>query len=231
LVVLLSATVISAAAVLMFLLLRELRVYTFDVPAYHYDVGIKFPHGIGAAVERGSAGVKLTDGRSEYPLDSIPVFLEGGRTVLLPDSMAVCVPEEGVYGRISYFSTLTEREGGYILRSGEERGEVSGGFMFDGQNRYIFMERAELVWGEGEDERITLEPLSYVTVIYNLRVEIYPRDSESGILLNTGTARVMAYMGGYSVDLSKDIMYMDGRERLLFTDPNLLEPYIKKRVP
>jgi hypothetical protein len=227
LIISLAAAALIMAGALLFMFLRGLRIHKFDSPTYHYDVGVKFAHEAGTVVERADDGITLTDERAEFPLGPIPVFSEGGRSFMIPDNMTVFLPQEGVYGKAGFFATVTENPGGggYTLRSGNDRSAVPGGFLFDGRNQYIFLERAEVVWGEGPDDRVTLEPLSYMTVIYNLRIEIYPRDSEAGILLDTDTARVMAYMSDYSVDLSKDIMYVEGQEMLLFADPNLLKPY------
>ncbi|MDR1329998.1 MAG: hypothetical protein LBK23_10395 [Oscillospiraceae bacterium] len=225
-----GAVIVLLAAALLFLFLRSLRTYKLDSPSFHYDVGVRFPHDKGTVIERTDAEITLTDERAEFPLGPIPVFFEGGRSFVLPDNMTMFLPQEGLYGKAGYFATVTENPGGggYTLRSGADRSSIPAGFLFDGRNQYIFLERAEIVWGDGEDERITLEPLSYMAVVYNLRIEIYPRGAEQGVLLDTGAARVMAYMSDYSVDLSKDIMYIEGQEMLLFADPDLLDPY--KRI-
>jgi hypothetical protein len=222
------AAVIALGGILLWVILREMERHVFSEPTYHHDVGQRFAHGIGTTVVRSDKGITLTDERSVFPQGSIPVFYEERPAMFLTDDMALITPEVNRAGRAGYFSEIAQNaEGGYTLSYGKTKAAFEDGFLFDGKNLYVFLERAEIVWGEGEDERITLEPFSHMVVIYNLRVEIYPRGADDGLLINTELARVMAYFKNYSIDLSKDIFYMDGQEMLLFSDPKMLAPYGK----
>jgi hypothetical protein len=225
-IIIVSATALAAVvAVLLALYLRVLQTYEFAGESYHYDVGTRFSHAAGTKINRLDGRTTLEDGRNVFPLDSIPVFFAGGDKLILPENMAAIVPEESRAGRLEFFSTVEKNPGGGYILKGEKKSTTSeGGFLFDGRDLYVFLEETEISWGDGADEKIKLAPMSYMVVLYNLRVEIYPSGAEDGMLIDTGAARVMAYFRGYSVDLSKDILYRAGQEMLLFTNPSVLIP-------
>jgi hypothetical protein len=223
-----AAVLAAVTAILLSTFLRVMQTYDFKGESLHYDVGTRFAHSAATKINRADGRVTLEDGSDIFPLDSIPVFFKGEHKLIIPENMSIIVPEESRSGKLEFFTTVEERaDGGYLMTpiSGGRRAETDGGFLFDGRDLYIFLEEVEISWGDSADEKITLAPMSYMVVLYNLRIEIYPRDASEGILLDTGMARVMAYFRGYSVDLSKDILYRKGQEMLLFTNPSVLKPF------
>jgi hypothetical protein len=226
-IIIISAVALAAvAAVLLALYMRVLQTYEFSGESYHYDVGTRFSHARGTKIDRVGGEVTLDDGKDVFRIDSIPVFFEGEDKLIVPENMSLIVPEDVKAGKLVFFSTVEERaDGVWELETDGRRAETGGGFLYDGRDLYVFLEEVEISWGDGADEKIKLAPMSYMVVLYNLRVEIYPRGAEDGMLIDTGTARVMAYFRGYSVDLSKDILYREGQEMLLFTNPSALKEF------
>jgi hypothetical protein len=234
-VLIIAVALIGVALLLLYL--RGLRIYTFDVNTYHYDVGVQFRHeAFKTRIVRGKnqniLEDQVTTPENPFPIDSLPVFFENQHRFILPENMSAVIPAVSKVGRVEYFSMVTENaEGdGYVIRAGKTETEIDSGFLFDGKSTYVFLEPADIVWGDGKDEQVHIEAMSFMVVIYNVRIEIYPRDEEEGMLIDTGMARVMAHMNGYSVDLSKDILYWQGQEMLLFSNPAVLNPLGKGDV-
>jgi hypothetical protein len=225
-VLIVVVALIGVALVLLYI--RSLGIHEFDVNTYHYDVGIKFNHEAGKTrIVRGKTRNILEDQvttpENPFPIDALPVVCENVHKFILPENMSAIIPAFSKTGRVEYFSTVTETDAGeYTVRAGKEETMMDSGFLFDGRDTYIFLEPADIVWGDGANEQIHIEAMSYMVVIYNVRIEVYPRDAEEGMLLDTDMARVMAHMDGYSIDLSKDILYWNGQEMLLFTNPAVL---------
>ncbi|MDR2132610.1 MAG: hypothetical protein LBP30_04605 [Clostridiales Family XIII bacterium] len=217
LLVVVAAVLIAAVAWYM----QRMKQFEPGVETYHYDVGVRFEHAADAKISITNRGATLADGNKTYPLSANIVYYAGEKRALITTAM-LAVSRDGRQGRVEYFAEADFGGENPVLRDGDDSIEIEGGFLFDGRDTYLFLEKGTLVVGE---TKLRFTPGACATVTYNANAEIYLQDAAEGISKNTEEKEVTAIMeGGYSIDLGKDILRKDNTELLLFTDPSMLAP-------
>lgn len=168
--------------------------------------------------------MKTSDG-SEDVLSSLPIYYEGTTKMLLPENMVYFMPREGEKYRFNYCSEIDipDNGGNIKLYSDDKEKILSKGFVFDGNDIYIFMEDM-IVNLNNTDYEISAG--SYVEANFYEVVQIYNRKSGEFILHQTNSDVIAtAVNGDYSISLVGDSMTLkDGTKYLLFTEPELLDP-------
>lgn len=184
-----------------------------------YELGQRTDYPGPSRLRRKEGRTVLTSGGAASDLDSAPLYYAGEERLLLPETM-LAVPSQDRLGKLEYFTELSAGETGYAAVRGPARTELPGGFLYDGRDRYLFLEAVTVRWGE---KAVELAPLSWVQVRYNRRVEYYDRAADVCRVEETGKCTVTADAAGYSVDLGADLLtWADGRQLLLFQEPELL---------
>jgi hypothetical protein len=189
---------------------------------YNYDIGYRFDYPGDSKLLKTEQGIVLENEGNEILLEPVPLYYKDQERVLLPMVMVACCPSENRFGRVDYFTELSKNEHGILIKNGKRKISMSGGFLHDGKDLYLFLEKTTVKW---QDKHVILEPFSYAIVIYNQRLELYPSQVEECLLEDTGVCKVMAETeSGYSINLSTDILCRaDGSEQMLFSQPSTIK--------
>lgn len=183
---------------------------------FQYVAGIKVDFSEEATYRNSDGKVSVWDGEDEQELDSIPILYPGTRKMTLPKNMLIMTPAQGDgVKRVNYFTTLKENNGIVTLSYEKKKTQVFGGFLFDGENTYVLLEKMVLHIGA---EEIQMEPLSYVRVIYKQFVEYYNSADESYEWIGIEDTDITAEAeSGYVIDFGKDIIDVGKGEALIYS--------------
>lgn len=224
LVVTLPALVVVLAVVLVLKFAQAAGSYTVEGTAYRYYAGQATRVAEGSVLSRtGEGETIMLSGGSQSELTSIPVYFEDRQAILLPQPM-IYYAADGANGvRVECFSEIRYADhGGASVVSGGKEIPLSGGFLYDGTDTYLFIEPVTLYFN---GYKLELGQLSYLVADYQNSMMVYNR-GDGAMMLEpiTGGARVETVNGRYTVELIEDSMTMgDGTRRLLFTRPELLD--------
>lgn len=151
-----------------------------------------------------------------------PVYQLGTDKLYTLDTMEILRPSVSTAAqRLKGFSVITMRDGEcFVNRS---RKGITDGFLFDGDDIYIFLEPVCVTC---HDKSINLGALSYAVVHYGQFIELYDYSTDSYWKLLLGNQSVAtARAEKYSINLCYDILEIDGGQNLLFGKPELLSDY------
>ncbi len=180
-----------------------------------YSAGTKFQH-----TEKGTF-LKKANGES---ISSRPLYYENKSKLVIPMPYAWITMSAGGASmcRLETFSTVEVNQDGAVkLKDENQSRDEASGFLFDGENTYIFLEPVTLDWEDGSSEITTM---SYVTVQYGGNMNLYVYGKESANLIPIGGKSVKAtFKNGGSINLGTNKLWLpNGTWMLLFTEPELL---------
>ena len=139
-------------------------------PVYTAVNGEKMEWPQGAELIRRKGKTLLKSGRSEQDFQRYPLITEEDGRVILQKSCSLNKTSEQLICRLDYFTAISKDEEGILIsRRGSETRNADG-FIFDNEDTYIFLEAAQLSWGE---ECIEIEPLTIVQVTYMEYLQIF----------------------------------------------------------
>lgn len=198
------------------LFLTNTKAYTLDNDGFQVVGGIAMEYDTGTEFIYDETGATF-DGADDYEyLDSSPLYVLDGDLMVIPEYSIYVNPRAIAYYQIPCFSELEYASSTIINEVG-----VTGGFIFDGQNTYTFLDDMT-VRINGED----VEMGKYSTIsLYSNNVYSYYNFTDGTIVVDTIITNVLkASCSDYSVDLLNDILYTSSNEEiLLFDDPELLD--------
>ena len=212
---------------LVFLVLQFVRVagsYTVKGTAYRYYAGQQTQLADGAVLTREADGVtRVQEGALDAQMTSLPVYYEDRQVVLLPQPMIYYAAGDAMAVRVDCFTELEYRDNGAVTAVADGReADLSRGFLYDGEDTYLFLEPMTLSFN---GYRIELGAMSYVSASYQNDVMVYNR-ADGTMMLETpsGMVTAAAVSGDYTVSLLDDSMTLyDGTKLLLFVRPDLLD--------
>lgn len=193
-----------------------LNSYDPQSATFQYIAGVKVDFSDQAVYRNNQGKVSVRDNGDEHTLDSIPILYQGERKITLPVNMLIMIPTQGTaVKRVNYFTSLTEKNGIVTLEKDKKRADVLGGFLYDGEDTYVFLENTTLYLGS---MKIELEPLSYARVAYKQYVEYYNSADNSHDWVVIGETEVMAKSeSGYTLNLGKDVVDVGSGEILIYS--------------
>jgi len=201
------------------------QAVTLKTPVKVYSLGIEKDFSSDAVMKYTKDGVVIKDGNSkdEYLILNNPVITAEG-DIYLPSNMIYHTgkPEEDL-ARVNYFTKITRNsEGIPVLQRDDEEIPVMKGFMYDGEDLYIFLEETDLYIGLSE---VHLGALSYVKARYRSDLEIYNSLEDEASWISVPESDVMAVTSsGYKINLGTDVLTdSNNKEWLLFTNVNVLK--------
>lgn len=184
--------------------------------------GMVFRWPEGLLLLHNDGGTYLKDREGKRRLDSYPLILEDSGELLLQRSMIWTQTGEDRIKRLDYFGRVGLEEDGAVLSRGQAEARGADGFLYDGEDTYIFLEPVELSWN-GE-RSMTLEPLTVVQVGYRQYIHIYGPGMEPIFEELTQEEVLVRFAGGKRANLATDLYFMpNGTWRLLFMSMELLE--------
>lgn len=221
-----SILLMAAVVVLIFLVIRFQRGVdstTIRGGAYNYfgDTKVEYNGNVKLQYKDGAVTAKTADGKEI--LDSTPLY-DGEGNGLLPRDYIWYDLTTGKIRRISHFAVF-EMDGDMVtIKDGNKTAEDAKGFLFDGQDTYIFLESVVIVAG---DEKVTVPALSYAVSRYgnSLQFYNYKKDGGDSTVLWCGEEdQTASFMDGTVVNLGTDTMYLkNGTWQLLMGDPQVLD--------
>lgn len=215
-VMLIIATAITAVCILK----KDNIVIKDDM--YQYIYGQKYEFKGKTIISRKNDKVTFKNNRNKINLNSKPLYYEDKDKILLPETMAVVMPQDTILKRLNKVSFVEIQDSNsYRVKNSNIDTVLSDSFLFDGKNLYVFLDAVTLSY---DGEEITLSPLSYVSVVYDRSIEIfdYKNKKYTNKTLNNNDV-IAKSSNGYSVNLSTDTLNrFDGKKQLLFSKPELL---------
>lgn len=224
LMIIIPADIVILAALLMVQFAQMAGSYTINGTAYRYYAGQQTPLADGTRLSRNAEGVtEMKGSQLEGEMSSLPVYYEDRQTVVLPQPMVYYASGSVTAVRAECFTELDYLDNGTVTAvSGGRETSLTRGFMYDGQDTYLFLEPVTL---EFNGYRLELGAMSYVTADYQNDVMVYNRaDGTMTMEPPTGAVTAKAVSGDYTVSLLEDSLTLqDGTKVLLFTRPDLLD--------
>lgn len=227
LMILLIPTLAAAAAVLLVFRLADRGVhYQFSESGHQYYAGASVAVAKGQDLFCGSDGVvRDGDNRNGEPV-RVPVYLDESPTVVLPENMIYYDPRNSVCARVSSLSEVScDQDGNITITRNGETVRPRRGFLYDGNNFYLFLEAMEITFN---GYKVEVPALSYVEAVFGGDIMVFDYNSKECIVERCdGTGNAEVPFGDYSISLLGDSMtYGEGQKTLLVSRPDVLDPIV-----
>ncbi len=224
LIVIIPADIVVLAAMLILQFAQFAGSYTVEGEAYRYYAGQRVQLADGTRLSQNSEGdTQMATGDSVGEMTSLPVYYEDRQTVVLPKAMIYYAAGSVTAVRAECFTELDYLDNGAVTAvSGGKEVSLSRGFMYDGEDTYLFLEPMTLMFN---GYKMELGAMSYVIADYQNNVMVYNRGDGSMAMetLSSGITAAAA-TGDYTVSLLEDSMTLyDNTKVLLFSRPDLLD--------
>lgn len=168
--------------------------------------------------------VTMENGGRPFALPGNPVYCPDSESLVLSRKMTYSNYETGMMRRVNHFARISrENEIIRIQTGGRSSHEVTGGYLFDGENTYLFLDPMTITWGE---ETLSLEPFSYISVFNKQGFYYYSWGNGAAAYVSSQdeVVRATAPEKSYGINLSSDIAELsDGRLLLLSPSPDAFE--------
>ncbi len=192
-----------------------LNSYKPDEGTFQFIAGNKIEHSMNATYRDKDGVIEITDLSGKNVIQETPILYADSAKITLTKNMLLMNPIEGTQiKRVNCFTTITEKGGLSTLTQNHKKAQSRGGFLFDGENTYIMLEKTTLKIGTKE---IVLAPLSYVIVAYNQYAEYHnsaDNDYEWYALDHSNVTGLAE--SGYLIDFGKDSIDTGSGEALLY---------------
>jgi len=212
----LAGVLIIVLALLVFWYSDGLSSYSPNALTYQCYGGSTFNYTEDATFREHENEITVSDSNGKKDLLEVPLLYKGRQDITLSENMLLMVPSEddGVK-RINRFTTVSESSGRITYSSGKKSAQSYGGFLYDGNDLYIFLEDTILNIAGTE---IELPPLSYARVVYGQSVEYHNSETDENELVYVDESDVTANCkSGFELNLGTDIIYNGNEECLLFS--------------
>ena len=165
--------------------------------------------------------VTLKDENGTHDMDSTPLYKEDG-SMILPYAYVWDDFKNGALYRLEHFSTVSEESGSIVLTDGSLKAEGAKGFLHDGIDTYIFLERVTVKAG---DETVELPEMSYVVVRYGNTLQYYSPVTGKSTVVQTGEGEMTAtFASGDVLNMGTDTLdCADGTWQLMVVRPQALD--------
>jgi hypothetical protein len=215
---------LGVAGILLLLLVLLVYWYVEGISAYkpktevhQYFGGSELNYSSEAVFRDEKDSITVNDISGKMTIADTPLLYKGETKITLPCNMLLMVPSEGTaLKRINYFTTVTESAGRITYTSGNKSAQSFGGFLYDGDDLYVFLEPTVL--NIGTTYSVELPALSYVKVRYAQFVEYHNSATDEDKLVGINEVDVNAVVNdSYKINLSNDVIYTDMGEALLYS--------------
>jgi len=206
--------------------LNEYEIENYEL--YQYFAGIKYEYTGEIKLKRNGEITELKHKGIVVEIDSTPIYFKQiDNQILLPKNMSFYMPRlENYTYRMPYFSRI------FIDKSGDQTSAYLQGkkkdlfleesFLYDGGNLYVFLYKTDI---EVDGKKITLSPLSYISVTYRGEIYYYDKASDKYVTIEKHKKDVIATMGLYKINLSTDMILYEKNNKLLIKNPENLQVY------
>lgn len=180
---------------------------------YQYLNGIKVEYTGEIIIDKEDKITQLNTKDIEVELDSNPIYFADEAKSLFPKNMSVIFPTQGAQYKINYYSTVYNEVGDIYIKDRSYKDIISNAILYDGANIYYLIETSTVSFGQNS---IKLDALSSITVDpQNQYVGIYNYDEDKYTEYFDVVDEVIIATDKYKVNASLDLMYYNGKSRLL----------------
>lgn len=180
---------------------------------YQYLNGIKIEYTGEIIIDKEDKITQLNTKDIVIELDSNPIYYADEAKSLFPKNMAVIFPTQGTQYKINYYSTVYNEVGDIYIKDRSYNEIISNAILYDGANIYYLIESSTVTFGENS---IKLDALSSITVDpQNQYVGIYNYDNDEYTEYFDVVDEVIVSTDKYKVNASLDLMYYNGKSRLM----------------
>lgn len=183
---------------------------------FQYVAGLKVDYENDAVYRNKEGVVEVSDKEGAGQTMGVPILYQGEKKITLSSNMLLMVPKNGsALKRVNCFTTITEQDGLSTLTKDNKTAQVFGGFLYDGKDTYIFLEKTTLKFGT---KTVEMDPLSYASVNYQQHVEYHNSADGKYEMIALANADVLAIAdSGYVINLGKDTIEMGQGEAILYS--------------
>ncbi len=215
---------IGVAGILLLLLVLLVYWYVDGISAYkpksevhQFMGGMEFEYGEDTIFRENSGSIVATDGDDKRFIVDTPLLYKGETKLTIPVDMLLMMPLQGTkLYRITHFTTITETDGKVVYTLDKKKAEGHGGFMYDGEDLYIFLDPTTI--NIGNTIEIELPPLSYAKVKYGQYVDYHNSETdENQYIAISEFSDVRARGKGFDLGLTNDVIYLDEQEAMLYS--------------
>ncbi len=216
---------IMVVAVLVIILTLQFRrnvdTVVMDNGAYQYFGEQKLSYTGKTKIHYEDGKAVLTDSTGEHTIDSKPLYADD-KDLVLPVTYAWYDISSGKIYRLEHFSKVVIEENQVVLKDGNKKRTGARGFVYDGQNTYLFLEQVEITVG---DHRVNLPPMSYVVSQYGSSLQYYAAGTGKSVVIQTADADQLAkFTNGDTLNLGTDTLNKaNGSWQLLVADPGIMD--------
>lgn len=165
--------------------------------------------------------VTMKDENGTHDIDSTPLYKEDG-SIILPYAYVWDDFKNNALYRLEHFSTVSTENGVIVLTDGSLKTEDAKGFLHDGIDTYIFLERVTVKAG---DQTVELPAMSYVVARYGNTLQYYSPVTGKSTVVQTGEGEMTAtFASGDVLNMGTDTLdCADGTWQLMIVRPQALD--------
>ncbi|MBQ7925282.1 MAG: hypothetical protein IJ335_03210 [Lachnospiraceae bacterium] len=218
----LVGVILCALVLLLIFYADRLRSFRPAEATFQYVAGTLLEYSEDTVYRSEDGILKIDDGAGENETHGNPILYKNENKMTLTENMLLMQPSERTGAqRVNCFTTISERGGLCTLTLENRFTEIYGGFLFNGEDTYVFLEEVTL---EFANNQIVLAPLSYAIVGYQQYVEFYnTADGEYHLVALDQVDVTATFKRGYSLDMGKDTIHTKEGEALLYSAVDKVE--------
>lgn len=190
--------------------------------AVQYYAGQIYEVEEGATLVRGLDETTMTDSTGTTSMSSIVIYQEEESKIILTQDMVYYDPRNSLLMKIDALSEVYYTEYGITAVNGNKEYALNKGFLYDGDDYFIFLEDVSVKFN---GYLLELSPLSYIEAVFQSHVMTFDHDTLE-TMLEAPETEVEVTAGGseYTISLIGDsIVNSKDEKSLLFSRPDLLD--------
>lgn len=210
-----GSLLIVIVAVFAFLTLNSSK--RIGVDSYQVFAGSKIEYSSTTKLIYTDNGIAIK-GDEDSVLSSGPLYQkDDANSIIVPADMVYCNPSTRKYYRIDALSTLVYKDD-HIEIDGKK---IMNGFLFDGENTYIFLEKVKV---DLNGKEVEMAPFSTISVSTNNVYSGYDCGSQTIYFDQLLKDSINVTGRNFTLDVVSDVYYdTDKQPNLIFNRPDLLD--------
>lgn len=156
---------------------------------------------------------KITFEGKTLELDSFPLYYEGKDQLIFPKNMAVVFPLTGLQYKVNFFTLAYKDADEICVKDKRLVRRLFDTIIYDGNDLYVTTEDGSVNIGNNSYK---VSALSYIEVnTFSQTVNIFDYETKKNTKIENVVEDVIITNGNFKVNASLDLMYYNGKSRLL----------------
>lgn len=223
LIVLIPIFAVAVAVFVMLMTINEVADYKFNDAAYQYYLNNSYSISNGSTlkINNNNESIIEFDG-VESKVSNLPIYLNSSNTIVIQSAMIYVNPRDVAFRRVPAFTEISVDNGNIIAKYDDVEKTLEPGFLFDGKNLYIYLEKMYVTFN---NYTIPVSALSYTEAIYQDIVMNFNYEDKSCFYESPkGEAIAKEINDDYTISLiGDDVVNYKDQHYLIFTNPSDLE--------